>query len=321
MTNLLMKQADNVSIDQAFARAVLEGLSKTPKAIPSRYFYDQRGSELFEKITHLSAYYPTRTEIHLLQHHAAEIAAELPEETVIVEFGSGSSRKTPLLLQALENVAAYVPVDISGDFLQRSATMLAKQFPDIPILPIHADFMEPIAFPPSLPDRPRMGFFPGSTIGNFAPPLARQFLAMARESLGVGAFMLIGVDLQKSHEVLLRAYDDEEGVTAAFNKNLLVRINNELAGTFDPDHFAHEARYNLHEHRIEMHLVSLKSQTVCVLGEDFSFEERESIHTENSCKYTLEGFARLASGAGWSVKKVWTDDSRYFSLQLLQTAT
>ncbi|MDB5643032.1 MAG: egtD [Hyphomicrobiales bacterium] len=302
-----------------FAQAVIDGLSAPHKSLPCRYFYDARGSELFEAITEAPEYYPTRTELGLLQAQAQDIAARSPRGAVLVEFGSGSSRKTEVLLAAMKNLAAYVPIDVSGDALDEAAARLAKRFPNLRVLPVTGDFSAPLDLPRDLADAPRIGFFPGSTIGNFAPDAARELLAGLRAQLAGGS-LIIGVDLRKELSVLLPAYNDAAGVTADFNLNLLVRINRELDGTFDLRGFRHEAVWNAPDSRIEMHLVSRRAQEASAAGRTFRFAEGERIHTENSCKYDLDAFARLAGQAGWRVSRVWTDPNDWFSLQQLDAA-
>ena len=304
--------------DQAFLTAVLEGLGKSKKEISCTWLYDERGAELFEEITHLPEYYPTRTELSIMEQIYADLSSELPEHLAVVEFGSGSGRKSRLLLEDLRNPKAYVPIDISEEYLFASAKELAEAFPDLTVDPLLADFTQPLILPDSIEGLPRLGFFPGSTIGNFDPEFALQFLKTARAELGQEAHFLIGVDLRKDTDRLVAAYDDAQGVTADFNLNLLRRINRELEGTFDLQHFRHEARYDEERGRIEMHLVSCRNQTVTVAGQEFAFQDEESIHTENSYKYSIEGFQELAGKAGWHAKDVWTDQDRLFSIHLLQ---
>jgi L-histidine Nalpha-methyltransferase len=305
---------------EAFLRDVVTGLAASPKAIPSKYFYDEEGSRLFEQICELDAYYPTRTEIAILRDNAGEIAELIGEGAVLVEPGAGAAQKVRVLLDAAEEaLKAYVPLDISGEHLIEASEKLAADYPRMKIVPIVADFSKPFDLDAEAPSGRRVGFFPGSTIGNFTPEQARAFLARLLGLLGPGSGLVIGVDLQKDVGVLERAYDDPEGVTAAFNLNLLTRINAELGGDFDLASFAHKAIYNAQKSRIEMHLVSLAAQTVTVSGESFAFGEGETIHTENSCKYTVEGFAALAEQAGWTVERVWTDENRLFSVHYLSS--
>ena len=300
----------------AFAGDVIGNLSQHPKRLSPKYFYDAAGSELFEQITVLPEYYPTRTELGILQDRGSEIAADIPKGAALVEFGAGATTKVRLLLQHCE-FGAYVPVDISGEFLSAQANGLRKDFPDLDIHPVAADFTTPFALPSAIPDMPKVGFFPGSTLGNFEPNEASSFLRTAREILGEGAQMIIGVDLEKDERVLYDAYNDAAGVTARFNLNVLVRINRELGGNFDLSAFTHRSIYNRDRHRIEMHLISRKAQNVRILGNNFSFRPGESIHTENSYKYSFERFTALARGSGWSVRKSWTDPARMFSVHTL----
>lgn len=301
-----------------FAADVLAGLRTMPRILPPKYFYDEIGSRLFEEITQLPEYYPTRCEIGILREHAAAMAALIPAGAALVEFGSGSSTKIRTLLSALPRLGAYVPVDISGDFLRQEAMRLRRDFPQLEVEPVAADFTQDFVLPRVAAGMPRAGFFPGSTIGNFEPHDAAAFLRHARRILGRGAVLITGVDLVKDERVLHAAYNDRAGVTARFNLNLLTRINRELGGNFDLHAFEHHAFYNRERQRIEMHLTSTRRQTVRVLGHVFRFRAGETIHTENSCKYTVEGFAALAQNAGWAQEQVWTDSAGYFSVQALR---
>lgn len=301
-----------------FAEAVLSGFARTPRSIPCRFFYDEVGAELFEEITKLEEYYPTRAETALLEAYRAEIASAVGTGRILVEFGSGSSRKTSLLIGALGEVPAYIPIDIAAESLKEAAAWLSEQHDGLTILPLIADFTKTRALPPVARRRQKLGFFSGSTIGNLSHAEAKAFLANAARLLGKGSAFLIGVDLKKPVSILIPAYNDRSGVTAAFNLNLLARINRELGGDFDLARFAHDAVYNETHGRIEMHLVSLADQTVRVLGRAFTFAEGERIHTENSHKYTVPEFQRLARAAGWRPVKAWTDDDRLFSLHLLR---
>lgn len=300
-----------------FLEAVLHGLSLPQKALPSRFFYDEAGSELFERITDLPEYYPTRAEIALLRSCGEDIGESLPSGAAVVEFGSGSSRKTGLLLEALGRPSAYIPIDISASALYPAARRIRERFPDIAVHPVLGSFSDPgkMKLPPG--GRPCVGFFPGSTIGNLTPPEAIAFLRSARRCLGPGARFIIGADLQKPLDILLPAYDDAQGVTSAFNRNILVRINRELGGTFNPAWFAHSAVYNEVEGRIEMHLRALKAHRVLAAGRSFAFRKGETIHTENSYKYTVPGFQALAKAGGWQPVKVWTGERELFSVHLL----
>lgn len=300
----------------AFADDVIEHLAQHPKRLSPKYFYDATGSELFEQITVQPEYYPTRTELGILRDRGAEIAAIIPAGAALVEFGAGATTKVRLLLEHCE-FGAYVPVDISGDFLNGQAEGLRKDFPGLRVYPVAADFTAPFALPAEIAEMPKVGFFPGSTIGNFEPQEAADLLRTARKILGAGAQMIIGVDLEKDERVLYDAYNDSAGVTARFNLNVLVRINHELGGNFDLSSFSHRSVYNRDRHRIEMHLISRKAQSVRILGNTFSFRPGESIHTENSYKYSLERFTELARSAGWTVRESWTDAARMFSVHAL----
>ncbi len=307
--------------DDSFAAAVLDGLSRPEKTLPCRFIYDRAGSELFERITALPEYYPTRTEIGILESCAAEIVARTPAGTVLIEFGSGSSRKTEILLRALDRLAAYVPLDVSAAALEDASRRLHRRFPGLRVIPLVGDFRTPPRLPDDLADRPRLGFFPGSTIGNFAPDEAVLLLRSMAEALGRDGRLVIGVDLLKGAEVLIPAYDDAAGVTAAFNLNLLARANRDLGADFDLAAFRHEARFNEERGRIEMHLVSVREQVVRVLGQSFSFAAGESIHTESSHKYTSEGFRTLAARAGWTARRMWSDAAGLFSVHELSAGS
>jgi dimethylhistidine N-methyltransferase len=300
----------------AFASEVIDDLSQRPKRLSPKYFYDATGSELFEQITLLPEYYPTRTELSILHDRASEISALIPDGAALVEFGAGATTKVRLLLNQCK-FSAYVPVDISGDFIKAQADALRNDFPALDVYPVAADFTAPFALPDTVKAMPKVGFFPGSTLGNFEPHEACAFMRSAREILGEGAQMVIGVDLEKDERVLYNAYNDSAGVTGRFNLNVLVRINRELGGNFDISAFMHRAIYNRERHRIEMHLISRKAQSVRVLGHSFSFRPGESIHTESSYKYSLDRFTALARGSGWTVRKSWTDDARMFSVHAL----
>lgn len=301
----------------SFAQDVAAGLSKPQKSIPPKYFYDAEGSRLFEAITVLPEYYPTRTEIGMLRDAAKAIAAEIPAGAALVEFGSGASVKTRILLDAAPQVAVYAPVDISPEALGEAAHAIRRDYPRLTVAPLADDFTVALELPAETKGRPVVGFFPGSTIGNFRPEEARAFLVSARRLLGAGAAFLVGIDLVKPEPVLVAAYDDVLGVTAAFNKNLLGRINRELEGDFDLDAFAHRAVWNARESRIEMHLVSLSPQTVTVAGVAYAFAAGETLHTENSHKFTIEGFRALAAEAGWKQEREWTSSTPAFAIVLL----
>lgn len=303
--------------DPAFRADVLTGLASRPRAIPARWFYDHRGSELFEAITDLPEYYPTRTERAILVEAGPAIAAAVGPGRAVVEFGSGSSAKTPLLLGAIEP-AAYIPIDISGDFLRESASELAAQFPGLPVLPIEADFLRPIALPDGIAAMPKLGFFPGSTIGNMIPHSSVDLLRAMRASLGTGAMLLIGMDRVKDVDVLVRAYDDAAGVTARFNLNLLERINRELAGTIPVDAFAHRAIWNDMRARIEMHLEATRDVAFSIEGRNFAMAAGETIHTENSHKYGPRDARILLRSGGWTPIGEWTDPEGKFGLYLAE---
>jgi dimethylhistidine N-methyltransferase len=303
----------------AFADDVIDNLSQHPKRLSPKYFYDAAGSELFEQITRLPEYYPTRTELDILRDRGGAISAIIPSVSALVEFGAGATTKVRLLLQQCA-FGAYVPVDISGDFLQAQADALRHDFPALDVYPVAADFTAPFPLPEAIAAMPKVGFFPGSTLGNFEPHEARAFLRSARDILGRGAQMVIGVDLEKDERVLYEAYNDKAGITARFNLNVLQRINRELGGNFDLSAFTHRAIYNGDRHRIEMHLISRKAQSVRVLGRSFAFRAGESIHTENSYKYSLERFTALARGSGWTPRETWTDSAGMFSVHALQAS-
>lgn len=303
--------------NSAFLNEVVAGLSRQQKSLPCRYFYDNRGSDLFEQITQLPEYYPTRTEAAILGLHAAAMMRDLADGTVLVEFGSGSSRKTELLLQASRALRAYVMIDVSAGALEGARIRLRRRFPALDIRPVVADFSQPMSLDADLRKAPKIGFFPGSTIGNLSPPEAQRLLRLFRKVLAPDGRLIIGVDLKKDEGVLLPAYNDAAGVTAAFNLNLLERINRELGGNFNLKAFRHRALYNPGEGRIEMRLVSTARQSVLIGAHVFDFAEREDIHTENSYKYGIEQFRVLATWAGWKAGKVWTDPAQLFSVHEL----
>jgi L-histidine Nalpha-methyltransferase len=297
---------------------VLRGLALPQKAIPARWFYDDVGSELFEEITRLPEYYPTRAERAILEERGADFADLIAAGRAVVEFGSGSSTKTPLLLGRIEP-AHYVPVDISGDFLRESAASLGQALPGLPITPVEADFMRPFALPPALAALPKLGFFPGSTIGNMVPPTAVDLLRAIRDTLGgAGAMLLIGIDRIKDRAVLEPAYDDAAGVTAAFNLNLLRRINRELNGTIPIERFRHRAVWNDPEARIEMHLEADGLLDFVVAGQRFAMAAGETIHTENSHKYGPRDARLLLRAGGWTPIREWTDEGGLFALVLAE---
>jgi len=304
--------------ENSFLQDVLTGLSSRPKWMAAKHFYDAEGSKLFERIMQLPEYYPTRSEMQTLRENAGAIASLVPEGAALVEFGSGSNAKIRLLLEAAPQIAAYVPVDISAEYLEEQAQELRRDFPKLKIFPVAADFTKRFDLPAKVRAMPRVGFFPGSTIGNFEPLAAVSFLRNAARILGENASLVIGVDLVKDEKILHAAYNDAEGVTAAFNLNLLARINREANADFDLASFEHRAFFNTKRERIEMHLVSRKSQTVTVGGEPFEFEPGETIHTENSYKYTRDGFKNLARQAGWIEHALWTDSAGNFSVRALK---
>lgn len=300
---------------------VLQGLRSSPKHVPCKYFYDERGSDLFEQICTLDEYYLTRAELEIMDRHADEMADALGPRCLVIEYGPGSGRKTRLLLERMDSPAAYVPIDISGESLMRTAEEFASHFPGLEVLPVCADYTQPFEMPRSRTQaRRRAVYYPGSTIGNFSPEGARDFLAHAAMVTGERGGLLIGVDLRKDPAILEAAYDDARGITAKFNMNLLVRFNEELGADFDLDSFSHRAPYNEALGRVEMHLVSGKAQTVRIQGETIRFREGETIHTESCYKYDVEGFSALASSAGLDVETVWTDPRRLFSVQYLVRA-
>src|SRR5262245_30008064 len=306
--------------DTPFAHDVIAGLAARPKALPPKYFYDEAGAKLFEKITELPEYYLTRTELMILREHAADIARLLPERTALVEFGSGSSRKARILIDAAPKIAAYVPVDMSSAMLAQEADDLRRDYPRVAVLPVDADFSTPFTLPPAIDGMRRTGFFPGSTIGNFEPHDGSAFLRHAGRMLGPNALLIIGIDLVKDANVLNAAYEDSQGITAKFNLNLLARINRELGADFNLDAFCHQAFYNTERRRVEMHLASRKRQKARVAGRVIDFRVGETIHTENSYKFTVEAFGALARGSGWTPVASWTDPKGYFSVQALVAA-
>ncbi len=303
--------------DPAFRHDVLNGFETRPRAIPARWFYDRRGSELFEAITDLPEYYPTRTETAILRDCCPEVAAIAGAGRAVVEFGSGSSTKTPILLQAVAP-AAYVPIDISGDFLRESSGLLAAAFPGLTVLPLEADFMKPIALPVQIADTPKLGFFPGSTIGNMIPGSSVDLLRAMKASLGTGSMLVIGMDRIKGADVLEAAYDDAQGVTAAFNLNLLERINRELAGTIPIEKFRHRAIWNDDRARIEMHLEALADVAFTIEGRPFAMAAGETIHTENSHKYGPRDARILLRAGGWTPVGEWTDAHGLFAVILAE---
>jgi L-histidine N-alpha-methyltransferase len=302
---------------EAFRDDVLAGLSAPIPAIPARWLYDLRGSELFDEITQLPDYYPTRVETALLHTIMPEVAALSAKGAAVVEFGAGSATKTPILLEAIAP-AAYVPVDISGDYLEQSAAELQQRFPALNVIPVTADFARPFNLPTEIADLPKLGFFPGSTIGNFVPRTATDLLRNFREFLGVGSRLLIGMDRVKPVDRLIAAYDDPEGVTASFNLNLLERINRELDGDIPVDAFRHEARWNDILSRIEMHLVPARDVDFSISDKHFHFAKGASIHTENSHKYERRGARLLLLAGGWTPIAEWADEGDDFAIVLAE---
>jgi len=300
--------------DSDFAVAVVAGLSAREKTLPPKYFYDAAGSELFETIGRTPEYYPTRVETALLQQFASEIATGIPEGAALVEFGSGASNKTRVILDAAPQLAAYVPIDISADALAKAAAALSRDYPKLLVVPVAGDFTDAIRLPVAAHSRVKVGFFPGSTIGNFTEAEALRFLRSVRQLLGDNSVLLIGADLVKDEATLVAAYNDVEGITARFNKNLLARINRELGGDFDLDAFDHLAIWNAELTRIEMHLVSRADQIVNAAKHTFAFKAGERLHTEDSYKFTTESFADLAAQAGWSVSREWISAAPQFAI-------
>jgi len=302
-------------VDPAFRRDILDGLSRQPKATPPIWFYDRKGSELFEAITNLPEYYPTRTETALLATHGPAVAAAVGPRRAVVEFGAGSARKTPHLLRAIDP-GAYVPIDISGEFLRASSAELASAFPGLPVLPVVGDFHQPLQLPASVADMPKLGFFPGSTIGNMEPAAAVDLLRAMRAMLGEGAMLLIGMDRIKDRGRLIPAYDDAVGVTAAFNLNLLERINRELDGDIPIDAFRHRAIWNDDKARVEMHLEATRPVRFQVAGQCFEMTAGETIHSESSHKYAARDGAMLLRAGRWEPVRSWTDPDGLFALVL-----
>jgi dimethylhistidine N-methyltransferase len=308
---------DEDGVDLAFRADVLTGLAQSQKAIPARWLYDSAGSELFEKITKLPEYYPTRAETQILERKGQEFAEKIGKGRAVVEFGSGSSLKTPLLLRAIDP-AAYVPLDISGEFLRAAADDLAAKFPGLPVIPVEADFMRKVELPAEVADMPKLGFFPGSTIGNMVARTSVDLLRTMRATLGDGALLLIGMDLIKNQQVLEAAYDDAEGVTAEFNLNLIRRINRELGADIPIEHLRHEARWIDKYARIEMHLVAQEDISFTVADEEFTMLKGETIHTENSHKFDRRMSSTLLLAGHWTPIECWTDDKEQFSLILAE---
>jgi len=312
---MMLATADyRLSQPELFRQDVLAGLSMQRKSLPCRWLYDERGSELFEQITQLKEYYPTRVETGILRENAAEIAAFVGKGATLIEYGAGAGIKTEILISALEAPRLYVPVDISGDFLDQAVISLRHRFPTIGIWPIVADFTGDFEIPAGIPLKGRSAFFPGSTIGNLDHAETVSFLRRVHRHVGAKGTAVIGADLTKDIRILLAAYNDGQGVTAAFNLNLLARVNRELDGDFRLERFAHEARWNSGSSAVEMHLVSLDAQTVAVGGQRFDFEAGESIHTETSRKYTVSTLSAIVESAGWYIEEMWTDPRQSFGV-------
>ena len=303
-----------LSQPELFRQDVLAGLSMRRKTLPCRWLYDERGSELFEQITQLEEYYPTRVETGILRLNAGEIAGFVGKGATLIEYGAGAGLKTEILIAALEAPRLYVPVDISGDFLDQAVISLRHRFPAIGIWPIVADFTEDFEIPAGIPLKGRSAFFPGSTIGNLDHAETISFLRRVHRHVGARGTAVIGADLTRDVRTLLAAYNDGQGVTAAFNLNLLARINRELDGDFRLERFAHEARWNRGNSAVEMHLLSLENQTVAVAGQRFDFDAGESIHTETSRKYTIPFVSALVESAGWYIDEMWTDPRQSFGV-------
>ena len=302
---------------------MISGLTQQQKTLPCKYFYDDKGAALFEQITSLQEYYVTRTELSILEQYSQSIAQMLPENLSIIEPGCGSGKKVAYLLAHMANVKTFVPFEISEEMLSYSLAHLSPLFPDLAISPLLGDFthsqmVKQLTKDTALDSQTNLVYFPGSTLGNFAPVKAIEIMNNFHRLCGVNGYVLIGIDLVKERQVLLDAYNDKAGITAAFNKNLLQRINNELNGTFNLDNFSHESRFNEQHSRIEMHLVSNCNQSVVINDQQIDFIEGESIHTENSHKYTLESFKQLAAQANLKLEQTWQDDSNYFALCLLR---
>lgn len=321
-TTALLPLIDYHPSSDSFREDVIEGLGKTQKQLSPKYFYDERGSTLFDEITRLDEYYPTRTEAAIMRDHVDDMAEAVGPNAALVEYGSGSSEKTRILLNRMASaLAGYIPVDISREHLVNAAQSIADAYPDLAVQPVCADYTSPFSLPDLAKEADRsVIYFPGSTIGNFNRDEATGFLRQMAKAAGPGGGLLIGVDLKKDPSILHAAYNDREGVTAEFNLNLLRRINRELGGDFDFRAFRHEAVWHPSPGRIEMHLVSEREQEVHIGEHTFSFEEGETIHTENSCKFSLDEFRRMARDAGFEIRSVWTDDNTLFSIQYAEVA-
>ncbi|MBE7218870.1 MAG: L-histidine N(alpha)-methyltransferase [Caulobacteraceae bacterium] len=308
---------DLAPVQESFAEALLAGLSRPRKAIPPRFLYDARGSELFEAITRLPEYYPTRAELEILDRHAGEMGEGIGPGAVLIEFGAGSARKAQALLKGLQAPVAYAPIDVSLSALTASADEIAAARPELPVVAVCADYGQPFDLPPLAQGR-GVGFFPGSTIGNLQRSEARAFLELWAPKLGEGGAMLVGVDLKKPSAIVVPAYDDAQGTTAQFSLNVLARANRELGGDFDLDGFAHRVDYDEASGRVAIHLESLREQRAQAAGRTFAFAAGERIHVEDSWKYAPDDFRALAESAGYRPARMWTDDAERFSVHLLE---
>ena len=303
-----------LSQPELFRQDVIAGLSAQRKTLPCRWLYDERGSELFEHITRLPEYYPTRVETGILRANAGEMASFIGKGATLIEYGAGAGLKTEIVIGALDAPRLYVPVDISGDFLDQAVISMRHRFPKIGIWPIVADFTEDFEIPNAIPRKGRSAFFPGSTIGNLDYAETVSFLRRVQRHVGPKGTAVIGADLIKDIRILLAAYSDRQGVTAEFNLNLLARINRELDGDFKLERFAHEARWNQNNSAVEMHLVSAEAQTVIVDGQSFHFAAGETIHTDTSRKYSVRGLSAIVENAGWYIEDMWTDSRQSFGV-------
>jgi L-histidine Nalpha-methyltransferase len=320
MSHALARNDAAAAEQRAALRAdALAGLSAPRKTLPCKWFYDAEGARLFEEITRRPEYYPTRTEIGILTEQAPSIAAAVGPGATVVEFGPGDGGKAVLLLSRLQAPAAYVPVEIAPEWLDAVAARVSEQVPGVPVMPVVADFTRGFGLPAGVPRSRRLGFFPGSTIGNFEPTDAAELLRRFRSALGSGARLLLGADLVKDRATLEAAYDDAAGVTAAFNLNLLHRLNRELGADFDVSAFRHRAMWNAEAERVEMHLEATRAQRAHLGGKEIRFRAGETIHTENSHKYRPERLEALAGAAGWKAREMWTDPARLFSVWLLDS--
>ena len=302
----------------AFEQDVIHGLSQQQKTLPCRWLYDDRGSQLFERITQLPEYYPTRTETAILKNCVSDLAQHIGPQAALIEYGAGASVKTQILLKHLTHLSAYVPIDVCGDFLEDTAQRLQQTFRHLNIQPVIADFTSPFTLPALSNSRSKVGFFPGSTIGNLSDDEIHSFLTAAHQHLGDNRQFILGFDLHKSADILIPAYNDAAGVTACFNLNLLDRINRELNANFSTGGFKHDARWNDNESRIEMHLVSITKQRITIAGKTIEFEKGESIHTENSRKFCLDSIKTLCHNANWAMRKVWMDSDNLFAVALME---